>query len=346
MAEIKSGDVARFLKNLPKSYFAFLICGSDSGLVAERTRHIVRALAGLDNDPFRVVRLDGDALAQDSKLLADEALTIGLFGGDRILWISAGSKSFVPSLELLLSLEPMGCKVIIEAGALKNDSALKRVCLKSQNVAVLECWPDGPREIANLVEEEMSSAGLSISAEARDLLTSLLGGDRLLSRGEIDKIKSYAHGQCMVSESDILAVVTDASSTSFDQAIGAAFDGDRIGVLDVTKKVVVDFDPGALLSLALAHAILLHSLRLEIEGGRSVEDAIDHGPRLFGKKKSSIALQLKIWDASALLQQSAKLSEAVRLSRREPKLSDEIAIRSLLSIAHSAPRQKTARRSA
>lgn len=340
MAEIKSGDVARFLRNLPSSYFAFLICGSDSGLVAERTRHIVRALAGLDDDPFRVVRLDGDALAQDSKLLADEALTIGLFGGDRILWISAGSKSFVPSLESLLSLQPMGCKVIIEAGALKNDSALKRVCLKSQNVAVLECWPDGPREIANLVEEEMSSAGLSISAEARDLLSSLLGGDHLLSRGEIDKIKSYAHGQCAVSESDILAVVADASSTSFDQAIGAAFDGDRIGVLDLTKKVVVDFDPAALLSLALAHAILLHSLRLEIEGGRSVEDAIHRSPRVFGKKKSVIALQLKIWDASALLNQSAKLSEAVRLSRREPKLSDEIAIRSLLSIAHSAPRQK------
>jgi hypothetical protein len=110
--------------------------------------------------------------------------------------------------------------------------------------------------------------------------------------------------------------------------------------LDLTKKVVVDFDPAALLSLALAHAILLHSLRLEIEGGRSVEDAIHRSPRVFGKKKSVIALQLKIWDATALLNQSAKLSEAVRLSRREPKLSDEIAIRSLLSIAHSAPRQK------
>lgn len=339
MAEIKGGDVARFLKNLPRSYLAFLICGSDTGLVTERTKQIVRSLAGSDDDPFRIVRLDGDALAQDSSLLADEALTIGLFGGDRIVWINAGSKNFLASLEALIVLQPPGCRLVIEAGPLKNDSALKRLCIKASNVAVIECWPDSVREIASLIEDEMSSSGLSITSEARDLLASLLGGDRLLSRGEIEKVKTYAYGQVSVAEYDILAIVADASSSNFDQAITAAFEGDRAGILELVKRVVIDFDPGALLGLALGHAMMLHQLRLEIEGGRSVEEAVERGPRLFGKKKMAILQQLKIWNASALLNQANKLSESVLHQRREPKLGEEIAMRTLLSVAYGAPRR-------
>ena len=139
MSEVKSGDVARFLKNPPRSCFVFLFCGNDSGLVAERTKHLVATLVGNGDDPFRLVRLDGDALAQDSSLLTDEALTIGLFGGDRIIWISAGSKNFVPSLEALILLHPPGCRIVIEAGSLKSDSPLKRLGVKSPNVAVIEC---------------------------------------------------------------------------------------------------------------------------------------------------------------------------------------------------------------
>lgn len=341
MAEIKGGDIARFLKTIPKLYFAVLICGSDTGLVAERTNLIVKALADGDNDPFRLVRLDGDAISQDSNLLADEALTISMFGGDRIVWISAGAKNFIPSLESLLALQPPGCRLVIEAGPLKNDSALKRLCLKSPNVAVLDCWPDGAREIANLIDDEMASSGLSLTAEARDLLVSMLGGDRLLSRGEIAKVKVYAHGQTSVTENDILAVVADASGSSFDNAIMAAFDGDRGGVLDIVKRVLLDFDAGALLSMALGHALILHQIRFEIEDGRSIEESVDRGSRFFGNKKTSIQQQLRIWTAFGLLQQIVKLSDSVLLLRREPKLSEELVTRMLLGVAYAAQRRQS-----
>lgn len=340
MAEIKSSDVDRFLRNLPQSYFAYLICGSDTGLVAERTRCIVKTLISNDNDPFRLVRLDGDSLAQDKSLLADEALTVGLFGCDRIVWVTAGAKNFVPSLEALIILQPPGCKLVIEAGPLKNDSALKRVCIKAHNVAVIECWPDGVREIASLIEDEMATSALSMTSDARDLLTSLLGGDRLLSRGEIEKIKTYSHGQTSITEEDILAIVADGSSSTFDQAIAAAFDGDRVGVLEIIKRVLVDFDPGTLLSLSLNHALLLHQFRLEIEGGRSVEEALERGPRFFGKKKATILRQLKLWNTDALFLQSSRLLESVKHLRHEPKLFEEIVIRSLLGVAHATPRPK------
>jgi DNA polymerase-3 subunit delta len=339
VSEVKSGDVARFLKNPPRSCFAFLFCGNDSGLVAERTKHLVATLVGNEDDPFRLVRLDGDALAQDSSLLTDEALTIGLFGGDRIIWISAGSKNFVPSLEALILLHPPGCRIVIEAGSLKSDSPLKRLGVKSPNVAVIECWPDGVREIASLIDDELSLSSLSITAEARDLLISMLGGDRLLSRGEIEKVKIYAYGQDSVTESEVLAVVADASGSNFDHAISTAFIGDRAGILVAVKRAVIDFDPATLLGLALGHAIMLHQFRLEIEGGRSIEEAVERGPKLFGKKKSSVLQQLRIWNAITLFHHINKLSESILYQRREPKMGEEIVIRALLGVTFGAPRK-------
>lgn len=338
MAEIKSGDVARFLKNLPRSYFTFLICGSDTGLVAERTKQIVATLTGSVDDPFGLVRLDGDAIAQDSKLLADEALTIGLFGGQRIVWITVGAKNFVPALEALLLLHPPGCKLVIEAGPLKTDSALRRLCIKSSNVAVVECWPDSVQVITSLIEEEMRASSLAITADALDLLTNLLGDDRLLSRSEIGKLKTYSYGQQSVTEHEILAVVADASSTDFDQAITAAFDGNRAFVLAIVRRIVLDLDCGTLLGLALGHAIMLHQLRLEIEAGKSIEESIERTPRLFGKRKTVVLQHLRIWNSTALLSQANRLSESVLHLRREPKLGDELVMRSLLGVAYGAPR--------
>lgn len=339
MTEVKSGDVARFLKKPPRSCFVFLVCGNDTGLVAERTKEILGTLVGNESDPFRIVRLHGDALAEDSNLLADEALTVGLFGGDRIIWVFAGSKNFVPSLEALIRLHPPGCRIIIEAGSLKSDSALKNLCIKSANAAVIECWPDSVRDIESLIDDELSSSGLSITLEARDLLTSMLGGDRLLSRGELEKVKMYSYGQKSVTEHAILAVVGDASSSNFDQTIATAFNGDRAHILSAVKRVLIDLDPATILALTLRHAIMLHQLRLEIEGGRSVEEAVERGPKLFGKKKSSVSQQLMVWNAVTLLQHINKLSESILHQRREPKMGEEIVMRTLLGVSFGTTRR-------
>lgn len=338
MAEIKSAEIERFLSKIPRSYLVYLICGIESGLVAERAKTIVGFLARPNNHPLNVVRLDGDDLSRDTSLLIDEALTISLFGGDRILWITAGSKNFCPSLETFLNLQPLGCKAVIEAGPLKSDSALKRACVKSSYAAVIECWPDGEQEIAGLIEQEMVTAGLSISSGVIDLLTSLLGGDRLISRSEIDKIKTFAYGKGTVTEDDVLAIVANASKSSFDQAIAAAFAGDRVETLELSKKVIQDSDPSALLTLAMGHALFLYQLKVASDAGRSFEEFLERGPRFSQNKKAKILKQLNVWTSVALLEQTNKLSENIRFLRLEPKLGNEIVTRALLGVAYSAGR--------
>ena len=59
----------------------------------------------------------------------------------------------------------------------------------------LACYPDGERDLAKLIDDELRASDLRISQDARATLSALLGGDRQASRNELRKLTLYAHGQ-------------------------------------------------------------------------------------------------------------------------------------------------------
>src|SRR5437879_1956039 len=75
-----------------------LLFGPDAGLVSERADAIMRAAVDDPNDPFALVRLDGDELAGDPSRLIDEANTVPLFGGRRAIRVKAGGRDFSSAL--------------------------------------------------------------------------------------------------------------------------------------------------------------------------------------------------------------------------------------------------------
>ena len=102
-----------------------LVFGPDAGLVSERVDAIMRASVDDPDDPFSLVRLDGDALASDPARLIDEATTVPLFGGRRAIRVRAGSRNIVPAVEAVLAAPLRDCRVVIEAGDLKRNAPLR-----------------------------------------------------------------------------------------------------------------------------------------------------------------------------------------------------------------------------
>src|SRR5262249_61870061 len=99
------------------------------------------------------------------------------------------------AVERVLAAPPgADCRVIIETGDLKKNSPLRMLCEKSPVAAALPCYPDGARDLARLIDDETRRAGITITPAARDLLASLIGGDRRASRSEIEKLILYALG--------------------------------------------------------------------------------------------------------------------------------------------------------
>ncbi len=133
--------------------------------------------------------------------------------------------------------------------------------------------------------------------EARTLLVSLLGSDRLASRSEIAKLLLYAHGSATITAEHVEQAVADASAQANDDAVDAAFSGD-LAALDgaVGKLHLGPVEAGLLLGAALRHATALHRAKLAGSEGESSPFRFGLSPR----RKATVDRQLATLDTDAL----------------------------------------------
>jgi DNA polymerase III subunit delta len=338
MVNIRNSDADRFVARPDLKFSVCLVFGSDPGLVNERARRLAHASVDDAKDPFQLVRLDADVVAGDPIRLIDEVNTIPLFGGRRAIWVEAGTKAFVAAVETILSAPPSSCCLIIEAGNLKRDSALRKLVEKNPRAAAVECFPDDSASISKLIDSGAEAARIALSADAKQALIASLGADRLATRAELEKLFLYAHGAKTIGLEDVGAVITDASALSMDAAVDGAFSGDFNAIdATVTRVYGEGGDPSQLLGGAVRHAVLLHRACLAMQEGKSIQESIDAvAPRFFFKRRQGLERQLRQWTEARLLKALALLAEASARGRREHRLASVLASRALWSVARVA----------
>ncbi|UDL96395.1 MULTISPECIES: DNA polymerase III subunit delta [Lichenihabitans] len=337
MVAIKSHEADRFMARDVAGFSAYLVFGTDLGLVSERVRRIGKLLVDDPNDPFQMVRLSGDDVASDPGRLADEANTIPLFGGKRAILVDAGAKALVPALEHHLG-SGSPCPVLVEAGNLKKDAPLRKLFERGRTAVAIECYPDEERDVLRLIDAEAAEAGMTIEPAAKQMLAALLGADRLASRSEIAKLTLYAHGRPAITLDDVEAVVADASAIATDALIDATFTGNLPAIEQAARRVLGHGgEAGVLLGFALRHATWLHRAKLDLIGGASLDQVMGTAARvgISFKRKSAIERQLKLGSGEALGRAVMRLGEAVGKARREPGLAQSLALRTLWAIALS-----------
>jgi len=339
MVAVKAADADAFVTRPdPARPVVVLVYGPDAGLVGERVNALVKAAVDDPNDPFSLVRLEGDDVAANPGRLVEEAQTIPLFGGRRAVWLKAGSRNIAPAVEALLALRASECRVVIEAGDLRRNAPLRGMCERARNAAALPCYTDTERDLERLVDGELRAAGLTMARDARALFVGLLGGDRAASRSEINKLVLYARGRGEIGVDDVAAVVSDASALALDDVIDAAFAG-RPAELEtqLAKARAAGSAVGSMFFAAQRQLAQLHRWRTAIEDGASFSlDAVQ--PPLHFRRKGLVEAALKQWNAARLAAAMAELADAVVASRRTPDLAEAIAERALLSIAVKARR--------
>ena len=331
MTSVRNSDADRFLAHPPHGCFAFLIHGADNGLVTERAALAVRTHGAAKED---VIQFDADSVSKEPEILADEFFAVPMFGGKRALRIEAGGRNISGALEPLLQGPPGDCIIVVTAGALKRDAPLRKLFEASASCAAVECIADDAGAVQRLIESELAAAGLSISAEARALLISRLGADRMLSRGEISKLICFT-GSGEITPEHIHACVTGASEQVMDEVVDEAFAGSR-AVVDAASESLRDIrDVSAVLSATLRHALLLHKSRTAIESGTSLSQALAQ-IWLPVKRKARVESHLRSWTAERLLAAVEVIDRAGLLARRDAKMSALIASKALWAVASMA----------
>lgn len=341
MVALRGRDIDAFLARPDAGRPIILLYGPDAGLVRERADALIASAVDDPNDPFSLVKLDGDELSAEPSRLVDEAMTVPLFGGRRAIRIRAGSRSFASGIDTLAEMPVKDCRIVIEAGELRPESPLRKSCERARTAVAIGCYPDTERDLARLMDDELRLANLRLAPDARAALTSLLGGDRQASRNELRKLTLYAHGKKEVTLDDVMAVVADASELKLDQIVDAAFAGKPdIVETEFSKAMVAGTYPGVIVSAAQRQAAWLHKSALALADGTPIAMVLEGGfPRLHFSRKASVEAALRNHSATRLVSVIEQLAAAALEMRKQPALAAAIAQRSLLSIAANAKRR-------
>ncbi len=340
MVALKPAQVDAFMAKPDRGRPIVLVFGPDAGLVHERAEALIRTSVDDVRDPFALARLEGDDLAAEPNLLVEEANTIPLFGGRRAVWVKAGNRNFAPAVEALIPAASPDCRVVIEAGDLKRNAPLRALCERATNAVALPCYADAGKELARLIDVEMRDAGLTMAPDARDALVPLLGGDRLASRSEIQKLALFARGRGRVEIGDVQAVVADASALALDALIDAAFAGDTRDVeFQFAKALTAGISPNAMIGAALRHVGVLHKARLSVDDGMSADQAAD-STHVHFSRNNAVQTALRNFTAARLEREMIQLAEASFELRKQPDLAETIAQRALLLLAMIARRKQ------
>jgi DNA polymerase-3 subunit delta len=343
MAQKKAFEVETWLGRPDPKIVIVLLYGPDRGLVAERGKTFAERTGLPLDDPFSVVKLDGAEVERGDGRLLDEARTVPMFSERRLLWVrnAAGQKGLADDVKALIAEPPRDAIVLIEAGELKKGAALRSVVEAGEAAIALPCYADEGRDIDAVIDDELRKAGMTMPLEARQALRRNLGGDRLASRGEIQKLVLYAQGQAEITLDDVKTMTGDVSGQSFDDAVDAVLEG---RIADFDAAFTRQTQGGAPAFLALAGAMrqfqTIHAMRgaMEESGRNAASIVAGHRPPVFFAKRKLVEKTLERWNGQAIKRALARLQSAVLQTRRRPDLAPALARQALLGIALESAR--------
>lgn len=337
MAQKKAHEVDSWLRRPDPDIGIVLIYGPDRGLVAERAKAFV-ARAGLDpDDPFSSVRLDASELDATPGRLLDEAATVPMFSARRLIWVKNASaqKHLAEEVKALVAAPPRDSVVLIEAGDLKKGAALRAAIESGRAAMALPCYADEGKTIDAVIDEVLSREGLSIGLEARQALRANLGGDRLASRSEIEKLALYCRGTGEVRQEDVRAMTGDVSGLGIDDVVDAVLSGDgRAFDASYTRLTASGTNPFLVLAAAMRQFQLLQLLRAEMDSAQKPASAVVAAarPPVFFSRRRLVETALQRWGAANLDRALERLQATVLLTRRRPDLAVATARQALMAL--------------
>jgi DNA polymerase-3 subunit delta len=338
MVAIKAQGAAAFVKAPDPKIPAILLFGSDPGMVSERAGMIAKTVAGRDNPPGEIIRIEEGDLDNDPDRLAVELQTMPMFGGRKVVRTSSGRRINAQYLKPLVEGGQLAGTLIVEAGSLRPDESLRVLFEKSPFAAAIACYADEEAGLEGLIRDMLKQARMDIAPEARDLLVARLGADRVLSRNEIQKLTLYASGKSRIEVDDVEAVVGDAAELALDRVVMAATSGDTArALIEIDRAVASGDSPQGVVMAAQRYVHRLHRLRAAVDAGRSLDDTIrSFRPPMPPKVQAGLRSHCQMWTLQRLNEAESRIAAAVKDARLGGGLEQALSERLLIEISRLA----------
>lgn len=336
----RRGEIERALAK-PDAYRLFLLHGAD---IAGSNALAARLSASLGPDAERIA-LAPPALKADPALLADEAASLSLFGGKRLILVEGGGDELLDAVTSLLNAPAAGNPVAIVTGALKKTSKLLMLAETSARALANAAYLPEGRDADRLVMDLGRAAGLDIPPDLARRLSEASGGDRALLVSEIDKFALFLDAApdrpAALDEKVVDALSAGAEEGDLSRVVDAVLDGDARALASEVSQLRGSGTEDVVLLKALARRLLLLArYRAEVDGGNSVENVLAFaGKAIFFKDKPAIARQLGRWSSSRLATAIGRTLQAEREIKSSGSLGADAAHEMLFGIAQATSRK-------
>ena len=319
--KLAGARIAAFLAAPDPAIRAVLLHGPDAGLVRERADRIAAAIVPDRDDPFRVADLAAETLAADPARLNDEAQALSLMPGRRVVRVRDAGDAAAALFDRFFKDPPPGDSLDRSSrpAICRRARRLRRAFEGARQAAAIACYADGAEELARAGPRCHGRRTASrSSAEAMQYLVASLGGDRLLSRQELEKLALYVGDGGRLGEDEARAMVGDSAAMTLEDAVYAAADGDAAALERSLQRA---FDEGEA-PVSVLRAELRHFQRLYLAGARaaagaSAEEAIERlRPPVFFKLRDRFKRQLRVWPPRRAAAALELLVEAERNAKR------------------------------
>jgi DNA polymerase-3 subunit delta len=338
--KLDKAKLERVLKS-PDTIGALLFYGPDEGLAHEYAGLAQRAVLGAGDDPFRLAELTPDEIRADGARLADELNAISMLGGRRVVRIAQATNAVAEQIASAIAAQaPGSALLVVEAGDIGTRAELVKVFDGAANAGVFACYRDSESQLGALIASHLKAGGYGIARDAQAYLAERLGGDRGVTRSELDKLMLYV-GEPQegtkareITLGDAMACIGDRAAFALDDLIAAAAEGDAAGLDRHYARSFAEVEAIQLLRSAARHFQRLHQVVAKMAAGESFEAAIASlRPPVFWTQRDSLQRQARRWSTARIGRALERLIEAEAEAMRATPIRDEIAQRAMMDIA-------------
>src|SRR5260370_13039712 len=250
--------------------------------------------------------------AADPARLANQAGQLSCTGGRRVVRVRGAGDALAKLFAEFLESTAGEALVVVEAGELRARSALRRALEAARSAVASGCYPDTPRELAAVIRETLAAHRVTASRDAGQFLIEHLGGDRLLTRSELEKLALYAGEGERVELEDARLSISDTAALELDDAVMAVAEGDAERVERVLGRVLQQGEsPVSIIRALLRHLHRLHACTPPLAARASVHEVLRTAPPpLFFKQEDSFRRQLGLWTEGRLRPQLDRIAKA------------------------------------
>lgn len=292
----------------------FLFSGADNAASRLLAQRLLAALGA------EKVSASAAQLKSDPAWLADEAASLPMFDGARLLWIEPAGEEIVPAVEALLALERTEASTVaITNGSLKKTSGLLKLAEGSKAALHLASEQQTPREQVPAVTDLARKEGLTVSPTLAERIAEEAGGDLILARLELQKFALYAGASpeqpTELDEAVVDALGIDQAEAEYGRAGDLALAGDLAGLAgELSLMDAASMDAIPVVRALQRRLLMLAPLRARVEQGQA-PGAVAQS--VWQRDKAIVSRILPRWTG-------ARLSEAFQ---RVQKLERDLLLR-------------------